>query len=135
MNVLAVVPRLYVSDLQTHLEFYKILLKQEKPHEFQMNGTHVIRFTNLLLIEEVDEPLKKRVAVTIVIDNLQEVKKLILNYNGVIITEPIQIPTGMKMIVRHPDNNIIKYIEPTLKWNSKKNPRLKLDSFYLALSD
>ena len=39
-----------------------------------MNGTHVIRFTNLLLIEEVDEPLKKRVAVTIVIDNLQEVK-------------------------------------------------------------
>lgn len=135
MNVLAVVPRLYVSDLQTHLEFYKILLRQEKPQEFQMNGTHVIRFTNLLLIEEVDEPLKKRVAVTIVIDNLQEVKKLILNYNGVIITEPIQIPTGMKMIVRHPDNNIIKYIEPTLKWNSKKNPRLKLDSFYLALSD
>lgn len=54
MNVLAVVPRLYVSDLQTHLEFYKILLRQEKPQEFQMNGTHVIRFTNLLLIEEVD---------------------------------------------------------------------------------
>ncbi|HHT7082393.1 hypothetical protein P4K91_08320 [Bacillus anthracis] len=115
MNILAIVPRLYVSDLQTHLEFYKILLKQEKPQEFQINGTHVIRFTNLLLIEEVDEPLKKRVAVTLVIDNLQEVKKLILNYNGVIITEPIQIPTGMKMIVRHPDGNIIEYIEPTLK--------------------
>lgn len=31
------------------------------------------------------------------------------------ITEPIQVPTGIKMIVRHPDGNIIEYIEPTLK--------------------
>lgn len=96
MNILAVVPRLYVSDLQTHLEFYKILLKQEKPHEFQMNGTHVIRFTNLLLIEELKETIKNHVAATIVIDDLNEVKELILNYNGVMITEPIQVPTGMK---------------------------------------
>ena len=135
MNILAVVPRLYVSDLQTHLEFYKILLKQEKPHEFQMNGTHVIRFTNLLLIEELNETVKNHVAATIVIDDLNEVKKLILNYNGVMITEPIQVPTGMKMIIRHPDGNIIEYIEPTLKWNPKKNPILILDSFYLALND
>lgn len=112
MNILAVVPRLYVSDLQTHLEFYKILLKQEKPHEFQMNGTHVIRFTNLLLIEELKETIKNHVAATIVIDDLNEVKELILNYNGVMITEPIQVPT---MIIRHPDGNIIEYIEPTLK--------------------
>ena len=35
MNILAVVPRLYVSDLQTHLEFYKILLKQENPMNFK----------------------------------------------------------------------------------------------------
>ena len=115
MNILAVVPRLYVSDLQTHLEFYKILLEQETPHEFQMNGTHVIRFTNLLLIEELNETIKNHVAATIVIDDLNEVRKLILNYNGVMITEPIQVPTGMKMIIRHPDGNIIEYIEPTLK--------------------
>ncbi|WDL94617.1 hypothetical protein JCR32_12755 [Bacillus sp. HNR-4] len=116
MNILAVVPRLYVSDLQTHLEFYKILLEQETPHEFQMNGTHVIRFKNLLLIEELHETIKNHVAATIVIDNLNEVKELILNYNGVMITEPIQVvPTGMKMIIRHPDGNIIEYIEPTLK--------------------
>ena len=33
---------------------------------------------------------------TIVIDDLNEVRKLILNYNGVMITEPIQVPTGIK---------------------------------------
>lgn len=115
MNILAVVPRLYVSDLQTHLEFYKILLEQETPQEFQMNGTHVIRFTNLLLFEELNETIKNHVAATIVIDDLNEVRKLILNYNGAMITEPIQVPTGMKMIVRHPDGNVIEYIEPTLK--------------------
>ena len=115
MNILAVVPRLYVSDLQTHLEFYKNTIKARKPHEFQMNGTHVIRFTNLLLIEELKETIKNHVAATIVIDDLNEVKELILNYNGVMITEPIQVPTGMKMIIRHPDGNIIEYIEPTLK--------------------
>ncbi|HHL3304290.1 TPA: hypothetical protein ACQ444_005121 [Bacillus cereus] len=80
-----------------------------------MNGTHVIRFTNLLLIEELNETIKNQVAATIVIDDLQKVKKLVFNYNGVIITEPIQVPTGMKMIVRHPDGNIIEYIKPTLK--------------------
>ncbi|WP_144611504.1 hypothetical protein [Bacillus cereus] len=115
MNILAVVPRLYVSDLQTHLEFYKILLDQETPQEFQMNGTHVIRFTNLLLIEDLNETIKNQVAATIVIDDLQKVKKLVFNYNGEMITEPIQVPTGMKMIVRHPDGNIIEYIEPILK--------------------
>ncbi|MDA2053939.1 hypothetical protein PDM86_08380 [Bacillus cereus] len=80
-----------------------------------MNGTHVIRFTNLLLFEELNETIKNHVAATIVIDNLNEVRKLILNYNGAMITEPIQVPTGMKMIVRHPDSNVIEYIEPTLK--------------------
>ncbi|MEY2301039.1 hypothetical protein AB8A69_02415 [Bacillus tropicus] len=80
-----------------------------------MNGTHVIRFTNLLLIEELNETIKNQVAATIVIDDLQKVKKLVFNYNGVMITGPIQVPTGMKMIVRHPDGNIIEYIEPILK--------------------
>ncbi|MGG2933989.1 hypothetical protein ABEO66_07395 [Bacillus pacificus] len=75
----------------------------------------MIRFTNLLLIEELKETIKNHVAATIVIDDLNEVKELILNYNGVMITEPIQVPTGMKMIVRHPDGNIIEYIEPKLK--------------------
>ncbi|MEW9909962.1 VOC family protein [Bacillus cereus group sp. MYBK12-2] len=75
----------------------------------------MIRFTNLLLIEELKETIKNHVAATIVIDDLNEVKELILNYNGVMITEPIQVPTGMKMIIRHPDGNIIEYIEPTLK--------------------
>ncbi|MBE5106647.1 hypothetical protein IGI01_15570 [Bacillus thuringiensis] len=98
-----------------HLEFYKILLKQEKPYEFQINRTSVIRFLNLLLIEEVNEPIKKQVAATIVIDDLQEVKKLTLDYSGEIITEPIQVPTGMKMIAHHPDGNIIEYIEPKFK--------------------
>ncbi|WP_246882364.1 hypothetical protein [Bacillus sp. WL1] len=75
----------------------------------------MIRFTNLLLIEELNETIKNQVAATIVIDDLQKVKKLVFNYNGVMITEPIQVPTGMKMIVRHPDGNIIEYIEPILK--------------------
>ncbi|WP_410981141.1 VOC family protein [Bacillus pacificus] len=75
----------------------------------------MIRFTNLLLIEELKETIKNHIAATIVIDDLNEVKELILNYNGVMITEPIQVPTGMKMIIRHPDGNIIEYIEPTLK--------------------
>lgn len=39
-----------------------------------MNGTHVIRFTNLLLIEELNETVKNHVAATIVIDDLNEVK-------------------------------------------------------------
>ncbi|WP_176225747.1 VOC family protein [Bacillus thuringiensis] len=56
--------------------------------------------------------MKKKYIVT---DDLNEVKKLILNYNGVMITEPIQVPTGIEMIIRHPDGNIIEYIEPTLK--------------------
>lgn len=45
MNIVTVVPRIYVSNLQSHLDFYKTLLKQETPHEFQINQTCVARFS------------------------------------------------------------------------------------------
>ncbi|WP_257129011.1 hypothetical protein [Bacillus pseudomycoides] len=66
MDILAVVPRVYVSTLQPHLDVYKVLLKQEAPHKFQINQTHVARFSNLLLIADENNVITNQVAVTIV---------------------------------------------------------------------
>ncbi|MFJ8526569.1 hypothetical protein [Bacillus sp. NPDC094106] len=112
MNILTVVPRIYVSNLQPHLDFYKTLLKQETPHEFQINQTCVARFSNLLLIADESNVIPNQVAATITTDAVQKVKQFILQQDGHILVEPIVVPTGLKMIVRHPDGNIIEYIEP-----------------------
>lgn len=112
MDTLAVIPRVYVSTLQPHLEFYKILLKQEAPHEFRINQTHVARFSNLLLIADENNLITNQVAATIVINSVQDVKEFILQKDGDILVEPSLVPTGLKMIVRHPDGNIFEYIEP-----------------------
>ncbi|PEA83126.1 hypothetical protein [Bacillus pseudomycoides] len=112
MDILAVVPRVYVSTLQPHLDVYKVLLKQEAPHKFQINQTHVARFSNLLLIADENNVITNQVAVTIVTDSIQDIKQFILQKDGDILVDPSFVPTGLKMIARHPDGNVFEYIEP-----------------------
>ncbi|MDH2880298.1 hypothetical protein [Bacillus cytotoxicus] len=112
MNILTAIPRIYISNLQPHLDFYKSLLKQEQPHEFQVNETKVVRFSNVLLIVDENHIATRHIAATLVTDTIQFAKQFIVKHGGDILTEPIAVPTGIKMIARHPDGNIFEYIEP-----------------------
>ena len=46
-----------------------------------------------------------------VVDSLNDFKDKLMKYGAVLLKEPETVPTGMNMIVRHPDGSVVEYVE------------------------
>lgn len=112
MKVLSIIPRVYIPELNSHLDFYKSLLDQEVQNVFSVGKIDVARFPNLLVLAGTENKPAGNITATIVIDSVNEAKDFVQHEGGEIMVEPLLIPSGLKMIARHPDGNIFEYIEP-----------------------
>ncbi|WP_242217548.1 VOC family protein [Bacillus cereus group sp. BfR-BA-01380] len=111
MKILSIIPRIYVSKLDPHLDFYKSLLDEETQNVFSIGNIDVARFQNLLLLAGTNNNLAHNITATIVVDSITEAKDFIQREGAEILVGPSFVPSGMKMIAQHPDDNSFEYIE------------------------
>ncbi|MBW4634070.1 MAG: VOC family protein [Iphinoe sp. HA4291-MV1] len=116
MPVVTILNRVYVQDIDAALHFYQGLLGASVESRFRYPGVDVeiAKIGSLLLLSGSSESLQffQRVQATFVVDSLEQVTSYLQQQGAVILRPPQQVPTGMNMIVKHPDGLIVEYVEP-----------------------
>ncbi|HIH75673.1 MAG TPA: VOC family protein [Methanosarcina sp.] len=115
MKILQTLSRLYVTDLNSALEFYKELLGEPATMHFEMPqiGLELAQVGNVLLIAGSEETLKpfRRTQATFLVDSLDEFRAYLEEKGAEILRGPARVPTGRNMTVKHADGSVIEYVE------------------------
>ena len=117
MKVLNILSRLYVDpdDMESSIAFYEELLGEECSLRFsyELAGITLATVGNVFLIAGPDMRLEKfrRVQATLMVDSLDEFRELLAKRGAEILDDAKPLPMGNNMLVRHPDGNIVEYIE------------------------
>lgn len=115
MKVLKTLSRIYVNDLNEHLDFYETLLDSKVELRFSIPeaGLELAQIGNILIIEGEKESLKpfRKTRATILVDSIEKFKTFLEEKGSQIIRGPSKVPTGINMTVQHPDGTIIEYVE------------------------
>lgn len=117
MKVLKILPRFYINDLNSALEFYEKLLDASAAMRFEIPpiGLELAQIGDILLIAGSDEALKpfRSTQATFLVDSLDEFRAYLKEKGAEIIRGPDKVPTGRNMTVKHSDGSVIEYVEHT----------------------
>jgi len=115
MKVLKTLSRLYISDLNSALDFYEDLLGTPAAMRFEIPqiGLELAQVGDILLIAGSDEALKpfKSTQATFLVDSLDDFRAYLEEKGAKIIRGPAKVPTGKNMTIKHPDGSVIEYVE------------------------
>lgn len=82
MKILSIIPKVYISELNPHLDFYTALLNQEAQNVFSIGKMDVARFQNLLVVAGTENSPVSNITETIVVDSVNEAKDFIQREGG-----------------------------------------------------
>ena len=115
MKVLKILSRIYVNDLDEHIDFYETLLDSKTELRFSMPpaGLELAQIENILIIAGSEESLKhfRKTRATILVDSIEQFKTFLEERGSKITRGPSKVPTGINMTVEHPDGSIFEYVE------------------------
>ncbi len=115
MKILKTLSRIYVEELDDHLEFYEKLLGVKVETRFPMPdmGLEIAQIGDILIIAGLDQALKpfKRTQATFLVDSVEEYQKFLEENGSNIKSGPQKVPTGINMTVQHPDGSIFEYVQ------------------------
>jgi predicted enzyme related to lactoylglutathione lyase len=115
MNLLQTLTRVYSTDIEKDLPFYKTLLNEKCERVIDYTEMHlkIARVGSVLLICGTGESLKpfKNTLATFLVDSVEDYKKYLLENKAVILRDIKKVPTGFNMTVKHSDGIIIEYVE------------------------
>ena len=115
MKVLKILSRIYVNNLDDHIDFYENLLDSKTELRFSMPeaGLELAQVGNILIIAGGEESLKpfKRTKATILVDSVYQFKTFLEEKGSKIIRGPSKVPTGTNMTVQHPDGSLFEYVQ------------------------
>ncbi|AJT42843.1 VOC family protein [Psychromicrobium lacuslunae] len=109
-NIVEVVARVYVEDLNAALPLYQQLSGGGDPHRFGFRDIQLAKIGSFLLIQGADEEVRSHTA-TIAVRDISLVEAAISEAGGALLEGPTPGPNGPRLIARHPDGNIIEYIQ------------------------
>jgi predicted enzyme related to lactoylglutathione lyase len=117
MKVLNILTRIYLSgeQLETSVPFYESVIGAKCGVRFDYPEAHLelAQVGSFLLIagpETVLAPFRATQA-TFRVDSLAEWKDFLLENGATLLKEPTRVPTGMNMLVKHPDGVCIEYVQ------------------------
>jgi hypothetical protein len=111
-NILAVLARIYVDDLDPAVPLCRNLAGGEETHAFGFRDVRLAKVGPFLLIEGADEEVRSH-ASTIVVRDIDAVVRAVEEVGGELLDGPAPGPNGPRLIARHPDGSVIEYIQPT----------------------
>jgi len=115
MKVLKTLSRVYVEDLEEHLDFYEKLMGMKVEMRIPMPevGLELAQIDDILIIAGLEPALKpfKRTQATFLVDSVEEYRSFLKENGSRIIRGPQKVPTGVNMTVQHPDGSIFEYVQ------------------------
>ena len=108
-NILGVLARVYVEDIEASLPLYEQSTGNYSPHRFSYGSTHLANVGVFLLIQGADEAARTHVA-TVNVRDMDKTVQAITAAGGQLLEGPAPGPNGSRLIARHPDGNIFEYI-------------------------
>jgi predicted enzyme related to lactoylglutathione lyase len=109
-NILAVLARIYVDDLDTALPLYRVLAGGEEPRAFEFRGLQLAKIGPFLLIEGANAEIRSHAA-TIAVRDIDSVARAVVDAGGQLLDGPAPGPAGPRLIAHHPDGSMIEYIQ------------------------
>jgi predicted enzyme related to lactoylglutathione lyase len=115
MKILRILSRIYVEELDDHMDFYEKLLGTNVEMRFSMPevGLELAQIDDILIIAGSPESLKpfKRTQATFLVDSLEEYEEFLTSNDSKIIRGPQKVLTGFNMTVQHSDGSIFEYVQ------------------------
>ena len=115
MQILQILNRFYVNDIEQSIEFYEKVLNEKCNLRFQYSemNLELAQIGKILIISGSDVALKpfRDTQATFLVDSVIEYKDFLLSNGATIIRDLKKVPTGMNMTVKHLDGTIIEYVE------------------------
>ena len=115
MEIKQVLARVYVTDMNTAVDFYEGLFNTKCGLRFRYQeiNLELAQVNNILLLCGSEESLKpfRETKVTFLVDSIKEYKDYLLEHGAIIIADLKKVPTGVNMTIKHPDGAVIEYVE------------------------
>lgn len=109
-NIISVLARVFVDDLDDALELYRSLADGQEPVRFRFGDVELARVGPFLLLSGDTAAYRDRVA-TLLVRDLNPVIADVERTGGRILDGPAPAPNGRRLIARHRDGAIFEYIE------------------------
>lgn len=109
-NILGVLARVYVDDIDARLPLYQELTTDSNPHRFEFGELRLAKVGSFLLIQGADTHIREHSA-TIAVQDIELVATAIRNAGGELLEGPDPGPNGPRLVASHPDGTIIEYIQ------------------------
>lgn len=109
-NIIGVLARVFVDDLDAALALYQDLAGGEEPQRFRFRDVELARVGPFLLLSGDTAAYRDRVA-TLLVRDLTPVIESVEKADGEIVDGPSPAPNGRRLIARHPDGSVFEYIE------------------------
>jgi hypothetical protein len=117
MEILETFTRTYVDldNFNVTINFYETLFRKKCHFKFDYSerGLKLAAVGSVLIIAGDKENRKgfESTRMTCHVDNLEEVKKILVFSRVKILQDIKKVPTGINMRVRHPDGLVVEYVE------------------------
>jgi predicted enzyme related to lactoylglutathione lyase len=109
-NIVAVLARTPVASIEAALPLYQRLAATDEVRAFAFGSVRLAWVGPFLLLESTDGVVPPRSA-TIIVRDVTLVVALVLADGGELVEGPMPGPNGRRLIARHPDGNVLEYIE------------------------
>ena len=109
-NILGVLARVFVDDLDTAVPIYRALSGDAEPVRFGFGTVDLTRVGPFLLLSGDASAYRDRTA-TLLVRSLDPVLAALSSTGGKIMEGPIATPNGRRLTACHPDGSIFDYLE------------------------
>lgn len=110
-NIIGVLARVYVDDLDAALPLYQRLAgARQPPARFRFRDVELARVGPFLLLSGDTAAYRDRTA-TLLVRDLAPVQAELAQAGGTVLQGPAPGPNGRRLIARHPDGSVFEYIE------------------------
>jgi len=113
-NILGVLARVYVDDLEAALPVYRELAGGSEPRRFGFRDVTLARVGPFLLLSGDTSAYRDRVA-TLLVRSLDPVLAALATHGGQVVEGPAAAPNGRRLIARHGDGSVFEYIEESAR--------------------
>ncbi|MBS0350161.1 MAG: VOC family protein [Proteobacteria bacterium] len=121
MKILKTLLRLYLKpdQLEDTIHFYETLFGEKNCLHFKYPelGLELAQVDSLLFIAGTDQALTafKATQATFLVDSIEEWRAWLIRNGATVLKEPKSVPTGINMLVKHPEGTLIEYVEHHVK--------------------
>jgi len=109
-NIIGVLARVFVEDLEAALPIYCELAGGQEPVRFGFGEVDLTRVGPFLLLSGNTAGYRDRVA-TLLVRSLDPVLDALAENGGQVVDGPAKGPNGRRLIARHGDGSVFEYIE------------------------